>query len=194
MMEKIMVKDGWLLFVENFIPPEEQTMLMQLFLRELNWTGGQITLFGKCYDIPRLQAYYADEACHYGYSGKMLNRNDWTPELLAIRERLNNLLDAQLNACLLNLYRNGRDSNGWHADNEKELGDQPLIASISLGVTRRFDLKHNITGERKSIPLHSGSLLVMGGAMQHYWKHQIPKELKVQEPRINLTFRSVLSS
>jgi alkylated DNA repair dioxygenase AlkB len=193
MMEKIMVKDGWLLHVENYIPPEEQTKLMQTFLSDLNWTGGQIKIFGKSYDIPRLQAYYADESCNYGYSGKVMKRNDWTPELLAIRHRLNTMLDAQLNACLLNLYRNGMDSNGWHADDEKELGDDPLIASISLGVGRRFDLKHKLTGERKSIQLHSGSLLVMGGAMQHYWKHQIPKERKVIDPRINLTFRSVRS-
>ena len=90
------------------------------------------------------------------------------------------------------MYRNGQDSNGWHADDEKELGQNPIIASLSFGATRRFDLKHKLTNERISFELNSGSLLVMGGEMQHFWKHQIPKQKKIDEPRINLTFRKII--
>lgn len=132
----------------------------------------------------------------YSYSGKKLRVNPFTPELDILKNKILHFLrehgiPAEFNSVLANLYRDGRDSNGWHADNEKELGQNPLIASLSLGAERRFDLRHNLTGEKISMPLTSGSLLVMGGELQHFWKHQVAKSTRALAPRINLTFRFI---
>ncbi len=107
-------------------------------------------------------------------------------------EKLELSVSAKFNAVLFNLYRNGNDSNGWHSDNEKSLGKNPIIASLSLGETRRFDLKHNLNNSKISFNLKTGSLFVMGGEMQHFWKHQLPKMSKINAPRINLTFRKMV--
>ena len=116
-----------------------------------------------------------------------------TNTLLGLIEQIKLFDDNEFNAVLLNLYRDGKDSNGWHADNEKELGKNPVIASISLGEERFFHLKHRTQKEQRlKIALKHGSLLIMGGEMQHYWLHQIPKTAKKIAPRINLTFRNII--
>jgi alkylated DNA repair dioxygenase AlkB len=162
----------------------------------LSWESSRIQIFGKTYDTPRLEAFYAENGQHYAYSGKKLTVNPFTPELSAVKNKIVHLLEtenipSEFNCVLANLYRNGMDSNGWHSDDEKELGKNPLIASLSLGAERRFDLRHKITKEKISLQLKSGSLLVMGGEMQHFWKHQVAKSAKVSIPRVNLTFRKV---
>ena len=187
--EKTILRDGWIIYVPNFYAKEIADQLFNLFYQTINWQQGEIKLFGKKHLTPRLEAFYAEENKSYGYSGQRLVTSSFTKELTQIKENIELTFSIQLNSVLINLYRDGNDSNGWHADDEPELGRNPIIASLSLGATRRFDLKHSSTKEKLSLELESGSLLIMGGELQHYWKHQIAKTKKVNAPRINLTFR-----
>ena len=191
-MKRVELNNGWYIFLENFYSSSESTHLLNYLLNELNWKSGEIKLFGKVYPIPRKQVYFSDNGLSYYYSGKELIIDAWDENVLNMKRRLQALLNVEFNACLSNLYRNGQDSNGWHSDNEKELGTNPIIASVSFGATRRFDLKHQSNKQKLSFQLTSGSLLVMGGEMQHFWKHQIPKQKNINDPRVNLTFRQVL--
>jgi alkylated DNA repair dioxygenase AlkB len=191
-MKRIEVNNGWYIFIENFFETPKSEALHSYFINKLPWKSGEIKLFGKVYPIPRKEVYFSDNKLSYSYSGKELIIDVWDENVLEIKGRVEALLNVEFNACLSNLYRNGQDSNGWHADNEKELGKNPIIASVSFGATRRFDLRHQSTKEKLSFQLTSGSLLVMGGEMQHFWKHQIPKQKNVNDPRVNLTFRQVL--
>ena len=191
-MKRVELNNGWYIFLENFYSSSESTHLLNYLLNELNWKSGEIKLFGKVYPIPRKQVYFSDNGLSYSYSGKELIIDAWDENVLNMKRRLQALLNVEFNACLSNLYRNGQDSNGWHSDNEKELGTNPIIASVSFGATRRFDLKHQSNKQKLSFQLTSGSLLVMGGEMQHFWKHQIPKQKNINNPRVNLTFRQVL--
>jgi alkylated DNA repair dioxygenase AlkB len=187
--EKTILRDGWIIYVPNFYAKEIADQLFNLFYQSINWQQGEIKLFGKKYLTPRLEAFYAEENKSYGYSGQRLITSSFTKELKQIKDIIELKLSIQLNSVLINLYRDGNDSNGWHADDEPELGINPIIASLSLGASRRFDLKHSTTKEKLSLELEPGSLLVMGGELQHYWKHQVAKTKKVNDPRINLTFR-----
>lgn len=176
--------------------PEESAFYFSLFDDKLQWESSQIRIFGKSYDTPRLEAFYAESGQGYSYSGKKLSVNPFTKDLSQLRDRVlakiaDDFPGAEFNSVLANLYRDGRDSNGWHADDEKELGRNPLIASLSLGAERRFDLQHKFTGQKITFSLQPGSLLIMGGEIQHYWKHRLPKDGKVKSARINLTFRKI---
>ena len=162
---------------------------------ETNWQQDDIRVFGKVYQQPRLTALYGEAGKPYSYSGITMQPTPFTPLLLAIKKQVELASQAHFSTVLLNLYRDGRDSNGWHSDDEKELGEQPLIASVSLGTMRRFKLQHKENKELKhAINLEHGSLLVMAGKTQHCWKHQIPKTAKAVGPRINLTFRLIQNS
>ena len=173
--------------------PQEQSLLMNALQKEIPWKQEHIKLFGKTHPTPRLTAWYGDEHCVYKYSGVVNQPFPWTPSLLIIKTRIENLSNgATFNCVLLNFYRDGSDKMGWHSDDEKELGPNPSIASVSFGATRRFDFKHKTEAHNKfSIHLESGSLLLMQGDMQHHWLHQIPTQKRIQEPRINLTFRYI---
>ncbi len=153
---------------------------------------GEILMFGKRVLIPRLESFHCNDSINYTYSGKLLKAAPFTSELLKIKLKVEKLTGQHFNCVLINVYRNGQDSNGWHADNEKELGEYPIIASVSFGATRTFKLRATDGTEKYSIPLTAGSLLLMGGKVQHQFKHCIPKEPKITEPRINLTFRTIL--
>ena len=149
--------------------------------------------FGKEHKIPRLQAWYADKNIDYTYSGKQLIRNDWNSVLSEIKTDIELITSNTFNSVLGNLYRNGSDSMGLHSDNEKELGENPAIASVSFGAERFFHLKHKNQKElRLKIPLTSGSLLLMEGETQTHWLHQVAKTSKLVGPRINLTFRKII--
>jgi alkylated DNA repair dioxygenase AlkB len=142
--------------------------------------------------FPRLTAWYANPGLTYSYSGVTHQAVPWTPELLDVKRRAELAAGTTWNSLLLNFYRNGRDSIGFHADDEPELGTNPVIGSISLGAERRFVLKHPASGEKLELELPHGSLLVMGGTSQHHWRHGVPKTRKPVGPRINLTFRRIL--
>lgn len=191
-MKKQIVENGWYIWEPHFYSESESQKLLDLLHAELPWETGEIKLYGKTHRIPRKQVLFAEDGLEYGYSGKKLSIADWNEHVLKIKKRIEDKCNFYFNACLANLYRDGSDSNGWHADNEKELGLNPVIASLSLGVQRRFKLKHLKSNERIDFEMTSGSLLIMGGEMQHYWKHQVPKSKTVVDPRINLTFRKLI--
>lgn len=156
------------------------------------WQQDDITVFGKTYPQPRLTALYAINNNPYSYSTISMRPNIFTKELLELKSLVENVAKVEFTTCLINRYRTGKDSNGWHADNEKELGKNPIIASISLGQERFFHLKHNANPALKhKLLLAHGSLLLMQGQTQHYWKHQISKTAKDVGERINLTFRII---
>jgi alkylated DNA repair dioxygenase AlkB len=159
------------------------------------WQQGHISFFGRSVAEPRLTAWYGD--ADYTYSGRTLHKTPWPELLMHLREKASRAADVQFNSALLNLYRNGRDSMGLHCDAEPELGKNPVIASVSLGVTRKFLLrpkKQIKTEPGLEFELTHGSLLVMGGTCQHFWKHAVPKQLDVEAERINLTFRRIIST
>ena len=162
-------------------------------LQNINWVEGEIKIFGKIHKIPRLQAWYSDPGINYSYSGKVLNQNIWNKELLEIKILIESVCNCTFNSVLANLYRNGSDSMGLHSDDEKELGLRPLIASLSLGEEREITFKHKYDDVSLKIPQHHGQLLVMHGDTQTYWKHEIKKTKKFKKPRINLTFRNIIS-
>ena len=162
-------------------------------LRETNaWEEHDIVVFGKRHREPRLSTWHSDGGKQYEYSGLLRTPLQFTPLLNNIRSRCESVSGATFNSVLVNLYRDGNDGVGWHADNEAVNGREPTIASVSLGATRRFDLRHRESKDTIKVDLHSGSLLVMSGLSQHCWVHQVAKTKQVVGPRINLTFRRVL--
>ena len=189
---KTQIQGGWIEFFPQFLSTEEQNDLFKNLLEQTKWQQGQIKIFGKTFDTPRLEAFYCEDGLSYSYSGQQLQSLPFTPLLLELKVKIEAASNETYNSVLINLYRDGSDSNGWHADNEKELGRNPTIASLSLGMERRFDLKNETTGEKISLMLNPGSLLIMGGELQHNWKHQIAKSKKIALPRINLTFRKIV--
>jgi alkylated DNA repair dioxygenase AlkB len=172
---------------------EKKDLWFESCLRDLNWETGFIKIFGKTHQIPRLQAWYADNEIEYTYSGEKLQRHNWNNLLLDIKERIETVTSFEFNSVLANLYRDGNDSMGLHSDDEKELGNNPVIASLSLGESREIYFKHKNKKSNLAIPQDSGQLMVMHGKTQEYWKHEIKKTKKIKKPRINLTFRNIIT-
>jgi alkylated DNA repair dioxygenase AlkB len=187
MPRSIPIRNGWLLYDEAFLPPAEADTLFALLRETVPWEqSGRPGRF-----FPRLTAWYADAGLTYSYSGVTHHAVPCTPRLLAVKQQAEAVAGTTWNSLLLNLYRDGRDSIGFHADDEPELGTNPVIGSISLGSERKFVLKHPASGEKLEFSLPHGSFLVMGGASQHHWRHGVPKTRKPVGPRINLTFRHI---
>lgn len=184
--------DAGLRYCESFLS-DSQALYSQL-LEEIDWRQDTITLYGRPVLIPRLNAWYGEPGADYSYSGLALQPLPWTPALLDIKERVEAFVGESFNSALANLYRDGRDSVSWHSDDEYELGEAPLIASVSLGATRRFSLRHRRDKSLDTVhlDLQDGSLLVMSGATQRHWAHQVPKTRSAVGGRINLTFRRIL--
>jgi len=166
--------------------------LFQTLYRETPWEQHTITVYGRTVAAPRLSAWYGDPDAVYRYSGTRLEPLPWTPTLLDIKARAEELAASRFNSVLMNRYRHGQDSVGWHSDAEPELGRHPVIASVSLGAVRRFVLRHKKRPLKVAIELGHGSLLIMAGATQHHWRHQLPKTRQPVGPRINLTFRLIV--
>lgn len=194
MKEDVFLPDGKLAYYLAFFSPVEADRLLRQLVQDTPWRQDKIRLFGKEYDQPRLTAWYGDPGKSYAYSGLRLEPLPWAPPLLEIKSRVEAAAQAAFNSVLLNYYRHGQDSMGWHSDDEPELGANPLIASVSFGGSRGFSLRHKFRKEvdRVSLELGHGSLLLMGGPTQHFWKHQVAKTAKAVEPRLNLTFRVIL--
>jgi alkylated DNA repair dioxygenase AlkB len=191
--EVISLPDGEILFMRNFFTPTEAKLYFDLLQNNISWKQEEVRFYGKTYPVPRKTAWYGYEGFNYSYSGITCFPEIWTKELLEIKSQIERFIpEEDFTSVLLNLYNNGNDKMGWHADDEKELGRNPTIASVSLGETRRFDIKHKQDKDLQfKFELTSGSLLIMRGALQHHWVHQIPAQKKVKEPRINLTFRTI---
>ena len=159
------------------------------------WQQPQVHIYGRQLPVPRLVAWYGDAEARYRYSGLTHQPLSWTPLLAQIRAQVEQAVGQPLNGVLLNYYRDGQDSMGWHSDDEAELGANPLIASLNLGGTRRFDLRRKGSNRiEHSLPLQHGSLLVMRGPTQHHWQHQVAKTRSPCAPRLNLTFRLIKPS
>lgn len=185
--------DAEFIYYPNFFSKEKADLFFEMLLNETPWQHDEISIFGKKILQPRLTSLYGNEGKSYGYSNIVMQPNPFNKTLAFIKDEIENTIKEHFTTVLLNLYRNEKDSNGWHADNEKELGRDPIIASLSLGEERVFQIKHNTNKEAKrSIILQNGSLLVMKNGAQIHYKHQIPKASKPKKPRINLTFRKIL--
>jgi len=169
------------------------TNYFNTFLRANFWEHDQLIMFGKHLKTNRKVAWFGDQDYQYSYSNSIKKALKWTTELISLKEIVELKTGEKFNSCLLNLYHNGNEGMGWHSDNEKELGEHPVIASLSLGAARKFLLKHNQTKQKIAIILESGSLLLMKGETQEKWIHSLPKTKKIQKPRINLTFRYIHS-
>jgi alkylated DNA repair dioxygenase AlkB len=181
--------DGEVFLLEHAIGQRDADRLLEDLAGAIAWRQEIATIMRRRVPIPRLTAWHGEAG--YVYSGIAMQPAAWMPPLLELKRCAEAHAGQAFNSVLLNLYRDGRDSVGWHADNEPGLGRNPVIASISLGATRRFQLKHRGSGERVAIDLSHGSCLIMAGATQHHWLHQLPKTARPVGPRINLTFRSM---
>ncbi len=182
-----------LTYISNFIEPNEADIYFNSLKSTIDWQQDDITVFGKTYKQPRLTALFANNAKPYSYSNITMHPKPFTAELQKLKNKIEEEINHKFSTVLLNLYRDGNDSNGWHADNEKELGKNPIIASLSLGEVRPFNFKHRqLKNERHKLNLEHGSLLIMSGEMQHFWLHQIAKTKKSIGERLNLTFRTII--
>ncbi|QIO07063.1 alpha-ketoglutarate-dependent dioxygenase AlkB family protein [Acinetobacter shaoyimingii] len=164
----------------------------QYFLQHLAWQHDEVILHGQYFKTDRKVVWYGDEHYQYHYSGMAKQAHIWHPYLLKLKYQVEQITGHQFNSCLANLYENGHQAVGWHSDDEPSLispKSETLIASLSLGATRKFRFKHKYKDSKADLLLHSGQLIVMRGQTQQYWKHAIAKSTKIIEPRINLTFR-----
>ena len=187
--------DAEIRYIPHFLPASLANTYFDDLFHHIPWRQDPITVFGKTHHQPRLTSLHAHTLDSYSYSGIVMTPQPMTQTLQCIENRIYQLCDESFTTVLLNLYRDGKDSNGWHADDEAELGKNPVIASLSLGAPRFFHLRHNQDPkQRYKLLLEHGSLLLMGGETQHHWKHQVAKTAKKVGPRINLTFRKIFHS
>ncbi len=192
-MAPVSLVDGDACFVADFLTGAESDACFSELLDLVEWEQHLIRIRGREVASPRLSAWYGDPDAHYSYSGLSLEPRPWLPVILELKTRVEAACNAPFNSVLLNLYRDGADSMGWHSDDEPELGERPVIASLSLGAIRRFRLRHRRRKELEpvAIDLENGSLLIMEGDTQRFWRHQVPKTRRAAAPRINLTFRNI---
>ena len=214
---RICVPNGNILFIENFFDAKASDRVLSYFqdndtfdwrqgswrqlgpadyagiqFKHIHWKQDFITLYGKRSPLPRLTSWYGDSGIPYTYSGIKSAPNAWNKGLLSIKQKVEERAGALFNSVLLNWYRDGEDKISWHADDEPELGHSPTIASVSFGATRDFLIRNNDDHSLKlTFPLRHGSLLVMGGELQHYWQHSVPPRKNAAGSRFNLTFRQI---
>jgi len=191
---KFDLPDADVVLYENYFSQTESNNFFEKLKNNIAWRQDKMKIYGNEINLPRLTAWYGENDKNYSFSGITLNPEFWTVELIQIKQRIEKIVNANFNSVLLNLYRDGKDSISWHTDAEKELGKNPIIASVTFGETRQFQLKHRNNKDIKtvSLPLKNGSVLIMQGSTQHFWLHQIPKTDKQLKPRINLTFRIII--
>lgn len=183
--------DGAVLYFGKVIDKLESDVLFDRLLNEIHWVRDEVKLFGKVHITAREVAWYADPGLTYTYSGRTKTALPWNSLLLELKQMAEQICGVRFNACLLNLYHDGTEGMGWHSDDEPELGPAPNIASFSFGTERPFKLKHKKEPSQVELNLEHGSLLLMAGACQQYWKHMLPKRARIKTARINLTFRKM---
>ena len=190
--ETVELPQAQLTLWRQFLEVTQTGPLFDALERELAWEQSIIQVYGRPVSIPRLNAWYADSGRDYAYSGARMPRHNWHPLLAELKQKIEALTGVRFNSVLANLYRDGDDSVGWHSDDEPELGRNPNIASLSLGVSRRFLLKRRKPPHlQHELNLNDGSLLLMAGETQHFWYHAVPKQRRIRDARINLTFRYI---
>lgn len=187
----VLLDGGWISLTRKFVASSDSGPLFTKLREEVRWEVSIVTVFGQQHPIPRMNAWYGDEGAVMTYSNTRFEPHPMTTDLQQLSDSIGKVAETTFNSVLANLYRSGLDRMGWHADDESELGENPIIASLSLGASRKFVLKHRTTKEKQELTLHDGDLLIMGGTTQHHYVHGLPKTQKPCGERINLTFRSV---
>ena len=184
--------DGELIYYGPLIPLAEANVYLEKLLASIVWQNDEALIYGKHIVTKRKVAWYADKNFSYTYSNTTKIALPWTKELLSLKALVEQYCNTRFNSCLLNLYHNGEEGVSWHSDDEKALGKDTCIASLSFGAARKFAVKHKTSKETHALILEHGSLLVMQGSMQSHWLHSLPKTKKVRHPRVNLTFRTII--
>jgi alkylated DNA repair dioxygenase AlkB len=190
----ILTKDGIANYYGKILSSEESNQYFDLLMQNIQWESDDLVFFGKHVTTKRKVAWYGDSEYLYTYSSTTKRALAWTKELSELNQIVEKYAGTKFNSCLLNLYHNGNEGMGWHSDDEKPLGKNNTIASLSFGTERKFSFKHKQTNQTVSIVLEHGSLLVMKGATQSNWLHSLPKSKNITQPRINLTFRTIHES
>ena len=186
--------DANLEYFPDMYEERHATRLFDALIKKVEWVQNTIRFYGKESPVPRLEAWYGDAGKSYTYSGIRMDPKPWIEELLEIKKAIEPIAGTQFNSVLINYYRDGQDRVAWHSDDENELGTEPIIGSVSLGAERKFKLRHkgfDENGRQAEIMLAHGSLLLMKGTTQHFWKHEIPRTARPVGARINLTFRVI---
>lgn len=186
---RLPLEDADISYLPTFVNPDLGQVYLSALLEEIDWEQHYVRIAGKTIASPRLSSWHGDPGASYRYSSQSYQPKPWTPTLSKLREQLVHF--ARFNSVLVNRYRHGLDSMGWHSDDEKELGPNPVIASLSFGAEREFQLKHKRRALRSKILLQHGSLLLMQGGTQHHWQHAMFKSTTLTAERINLTFRVI---
>jgi len=189
-LNNLLPYDGELYYLPHYLDNEKANQLFDLLFTEITWQHDRVKIFGKTIITKRKTAWYGDKAYDYPYSNQSRKANTWSKTLLELKKQLETDCKLYFNSCLLNLYHNGAEGMSWHSDNEKQMQHQLGIVSLSLGAERIFQFKHRKSNERISLTLKNGSLLLMQGATQHHWLHQLPIRKNIESARINLTFRN----
>ena len=184
--------DGEAIYYPSDLLPLSNPSWLDILTDSIAWSSDTVKMFGKTLTLNRKSAWYGDSGAAYSYSGIRREPLQWTEELLMIKKSCEEVSNATFNSVLCNYYHDGKDGMGWHCDDERELGKEPIIVSVSFGAERIFAFKHRNSKERINIRLEHGSMLIMRGQTQHSWQHALPKSTIVHEPRINLTFRNIL--
>ena len=187
----ILPKDGGVHYYPKVFTEQDCKVMMGQLQTSLKWEAEQLMMFGKFVTTRRKVAWVADPLCSYTYSGVKKNPQNWTTELILIKEQLEEISQYEFNSCLLNLYHDGDDGMGWHSDDEEELDPTSPIASLSLGAQRKFAFRHKKDKESISLFLENGSALIMHPPTQEYWQHALLKTKTASDARINLTFRKI---
>ncbi len=188
----ILPYDGEVFYYGEILQSDFAKSIKVDLLGNIAWKNDEVIVYGKHIVTERKIAWYGDEAYRYTYSNTTKQAHPWSRELIQLKKIVEKHTNTRFNSCLLNLYHNGSEGMSWHSDNEESLGNNAVIASLSLGAQRKFSFKHKESKETVSLELEDGSLLLMKGSTQKYWLHSLPKTTKVDEPRINLTFRQFL--
>ena len=191
---KISLPDSEISLHQKHFDSEIAANLLKDLTEEIPWVQNKIKFYGKESLVPRLESWHGDDGMSYTYSGIKMDAKPWTKNLLMIKESIEPIAKTTFNSVLINYYRDGKDRVAWHSDDEKELGKNPVIASVSLGAERKFKLRHKKYKQNQlqhEVFLQNGSLLLMSGSTQHHWLHEIPRTAKPIGPRINLTFRVI---
>jgi len=188
----LLPSDGEAIYYGKILPQQEAEHYCETLLQTIPWKNDEAVIFGKHILTKRKVAWYGDSEYSYTYSNITKQALTWTQELLALKTLVEEITESSYNSCLLNLYHDGSEGMAWHSDDEKTLGKNAAIASLTFGAERKFAFKHKQTKETVSLVLESGSLLVMKGATQANWLHRLPPTKKISEPRINLTFRTMV--
>lgn len=192
-MKSIINLAGQAFYLAEFLSLDEAKHYYNQLERQITWQTESLSFFGKQFTSPRRVAWHGEPGIAYRYSGITYTAPGWLAPLYELKEKLNDLIPTNFNSVLCNFYHDGNDYIGWHADNETSLGKNPTIASISLGQTRRFLFKHRQSQKIVELMLEPGSLLIMAGELQNCWLHSLPKQKTIKQPRINLTFREIIT-